>query len=236
MAPAIAHLLSPYMSASRTPFPERAFTLTELLVILAVLGVIAAILIPVIARIRGAAQSTRCVANLQQLGHAFALHAQDNRGCLPAPIGTQAGGTPWYAAIHRYTGTPWAGDIQNLGAVFRCPTWEADDTQQLAIDSIGYSMSCVLGPGFAPTRPVDAHTIPNPSRTIVLLERAGPASFRFPTTAEDRASFAADYTTRFGEQGCDRHGTTANYLFADGHVGRHDPDSAAALLQPSPAP
>ena len=62
---------------------RRGFTLIELLVSLAIVGALAALLLPVVARARRQADRTTCLANERQLGMAFALYAQDSDGRLP---------------------------------------------------------------------------------------------------------------------------------------------------------
>ena len=57
--------------------PRRAFTLIELLVVIAIIAILAAVLFPVFARARGAAQKTTCVSNQKQLQTAWLLYASD---------------------------------------------------------------------------------------------------------------------------------------------------------------
>lgn len=59
------------------------FTLIELLVVLGILGLLAAILLPVFASVRRKGQQSACINNLRQIQIACSLYAQDNGGLLP---------------------------------------------------------------------------------------------------------------------------------------------------------
>ena len=64
--------------------PRRAFTLIELLTVIAIIGVLAAILIPTVSRVRKSARSTQSQSNLRQLGLAFQTFAADHKDRIPA--------------------------------------------------------------------------------------------------------------------------------------------------------
>ncbi|HEX5219282.1 MAG TPA: prepilin-type N-terminal cleavage/methylation domain-containing protein [Verrucomicrobiae bacterium] len=62
-----------------------AFTLFELLVVIAVLAVLLATLLPALARQQGPAQRTVCGDNLRRLMQATTMYATDSRDYLPEP-------------------------------------------------------------------------------------------------------------------------------------------------------
>jgi prepilin-type N-terminal cleavage/methylation domain-containing protein len=56
---------------------ERGFTLTEMLVVIAVIAVLTAILLPVFSTVREKARQNACLSNLRQIGTALTAYAQD---------------------------------------------------------------------------------------------------------------------------------------------------------------
>ena len=62
---------------------RRAFTLIELIVVIAALSVLAACLLPVFSRVREKARQTQCLSNLRQIGLATFEYAQDSDDHYP---------------------------------------------------------------------------------------------------------------------------------------------------------
>src|SRR5437868_5976672 len=62
---------------------RNAFTLIELLTVIAVIAILAAFLLPVFAQARESAHLTTCISNLRQLALAHQMYVQDNDDVLP---------------------------------------------------------------------------------------------------------------------------------------------------------
>jgi prepilin-type N-terminal cleavage/methylation domain-containing protein/prepilin-type processing-associated H-X9-DG protein len=61
----------------------RAFTLIELLAVITIMGVLAAIILPTVATVRRSARTAQCISNLRQVAQAGQLWITDNRDHMP---------------------------------------------------------------------------------------------------------------------------------------------------------
>ena len=76
------------------PPHRRGFSLTELLVVLAVIAIIIGIVLASLAKAREYARTAQCLSNLHQLSLAALSYAQHNRGMMPSD--GQTNGGYWY--------------------------------------------------------------------------------------------------------------------------------------------
>ena len=113
--------------------PDQAFTLTELLVVVGTLAVLALLLVPALAGTKTDSWRIQCQNNLKQLQAGFSLFAQDHNEMLP-PAGYESSGgvLTWDAYIHHYFGDTnsdsswtqgvlWAGSSPTMETIELCP-------------------------------------------------------------------------------------------------------------------
>ena len=74
----------PSPTSNRLVTRTRAFTLIELLVVIAIIAILAALLLPSLAKAKGKAYRTQCLSNLHQLAVAWETYALDNGDRAPA--------------------------------------------------------------------------------------------------------------------------------------------------------
>jgi len=73
---------------------EKAFTLIELLTVLAVIAILAALLLPVLNSAVESSRTAKCVSNLRQIGVGIFAYANDNDGNLPVQYWWTKGAAP----------------------------------------------------------------------------------------------------------------------------------------------
>jgi prepilin-type N-terminal cleavage/methylation domain-containing protein/prepilin-type processing-associated H-X9-DG protein len=119
------------MAASSVPaVPTRraGFTLVELLVVIGIIALLISILLPAMSAAREQGNAIKCLSNVRQLGGAFILYADENKGKLPFPTASKGAGrrvTDWIywqagrdiseSSVVRYLG-------KNPADVLRCPS------------------------------------------------------------------------------------------------------------------
>jgi len=99
----------------------QAFSLIELLIVIAIIAILAALLLPVLSRSKEEGRATACISNLRQIGVALQLYVDANNNTLPvmrdAPMDTNALATNTAPTVNIILGT----ELGNTN-VLRCPS------------------------------------------------------------------------------------------------------------------
>ncbi len=90
----------PRSQPTRSARRSGAFTLIELLTVIAIIGILAAILIPTLGAVRESARSASCQNNLRQIHLATVLYSEDHSGFFPDD--NNGGGKTWTMELASY--------------------------------------------------------------------------------------------------------------------------------------
>lgn len=151
---------------------KSAFTLIELLTVIAVVGVLAAILIPAVGKVRHSANSSKSVSNLREIGKAVSLFTVQNRGNFPLlnrSLSNPSSNSPffWSQALEEEI-FDWDRSTSGTHPIFVDPTAEKNH----AISDYGASTYVFLDAN--PNNParseqgLSLYSILNPSETLVV--------------------------------------------------------------------
>ena len=225
-----------------------AFTLIELLVVIAIIAILAAMLLPALARAKGSAQRTSCMNKLRQWGLAQIMYYQDHDDYIPCESATSVasggGGSQmdtwalvrqtvpvneacvWYNALPPSINQQPASSYNNINfynadLLFHCPTAPFSSKTALSNPNDAYftiAMNSKLIQGTSLT--IKVSTIKQPSATVFFLENrlAGEPMVDLNQVNDNDPKAYLGQPSSYANRFVARHNGMGNLAFVDGHA------------------
>lgn len=205
------------MKEKRARFKEKGFSLTELLVVVVIIGLLLGISIPAISSQLRKMDNTGCISHMRNLGLLMDRYAMENDGRYPAVYAGGSGSTVWVSELFALwqPDEPWlSGNRSVIDTIFECPAARRDIqarglSSRLANGNISYGMPRNLpseGGGNQSGDKKMSTLIKEPSKTCLLIEN------------DNAVAAGVSGRRQLIENVIGRHETHVNVLFCDGHI------------------
>lgn len=176
----------------------KAFTIVELLIVIAIIGVLAAMLLPAVNSARESARRNQCANNLRQIGHASLMYLEQFKKLPPARM--RRGPPPDDTRVHGYFPhiLPWLEEqnVRNMYTLKPDVPWDSNTLQPNGFrnsDAIKIAVPTFICPSYGEARdiPVSDYAVvlgpdPNYFRRIIGTNPDGPPKIDITCIILDR--------------------------------------------------
>ncbi len=211
---------------------SRYFTLIELLIVIAIIAILAAMLLPALNKARARAQISQCQGNAKQIMTGILSYTTDANDYLPLSLqyfnNDRKTAVYWLSSIYPYVGggkyTIPVPDDFTLAKVFTCPGAQPQETSFWKAGGITWS-SYVYYSSFGDERyyhqeqyrwyrPAKVSKIFHPTMQGIITDKGynSERTYDYLDLFEDIKDIVTPLT------GCNTHNGQANVGYADGHV------------------
>jgi prepilin-type N-terminal cleavage/methylation domain-containing protein/prepilin-type processing-associated H-X9-DG protein len=218
-----------------------AFTLIELLVVIAIIAILAAMLLPVLAKAKNKAKSIQCLNNQKQIALGYTMYSSDFNNYLPVAGQSRGDGTVWPAEWYAETSVYYGKGTTNItalnaqGTLQACPSFDTNKLAKIGLttdpnflsyggyghnwDYLGYYEGAS-----APQNRQKVTAVIKPADTLLNNDtfdpiRSDAGSVHIETFGYSYPpSLIPAYLPTPPGRGYTRHDSGANYSWADGHA------------------
>ncbi len=196
---------------------QKAFTLVELLIVIAIIGVLVGLLLPAVQSARASARSASCQNNLRQIGLALHQYCNAHAGEFPEWWHTDGADKSWIYTL--------AVHFENVDGLRICPDdplWK----ERLDARATSYVINDYLAAPAIPDVVRNINQLTATSKSLAVLE----ISDKQPAEAQYEHAHAAQWFSQLNRDWglvasavrkdiqLNRHFTASHYLYLDGHV------------------